>query len=165
MFLLASCGKEIPHDADIKRNFLDNKEVFERYVGVFIDNESKGLLSMESFPIESERKLMLNIEGGIGIDSDTVLIDMKEKLKVDLISVNEFQSGTDKKIGEISFYSYRGGIVTAGRAKGISFFVHGKPNYIEDSLSKYEPPVNAKFPEGVSRIYTDIENGWYLFVD
>jgi len=160
--MLISCGSKFTAtDSNLINNFNVNKQYFYKYVDLFANHN--GLTSIEAFHATTGVMLMVNVDLPSNITENEVLKDMKEKLGVDLISVHAFKDAINGPVDEISFYSYRVGLVTGGRVKGISYFKYSKPKVIEPNLSKYDPPQNARFPDNIKRVYTAIGDGWYLF--
>jgi len=143
VFVISCENKHAPTDKELKYNFKENSQVFEKYVDIFLNH--KGLNRIEASPVASKMTLRSNIDTSDYLDDQEVLSDMKEKLKVDLISVNAFKDAVGGPISEISFYSFRVGLVTGGNVKGISYFKYSKPKIIKADLDKYDQPNSGRF--------------------
>lgn len=158
--LLISCGPEnTPTDQELIRHFQSNRETFKKVLNVFMSEQ--GLQRVEIHDYGTGLKLWSNLED-VNFNKQELLYDLKQKLKVDLMQVRAFNS-VDGTVAEVSFFLYRTGIVSAGRAKGIAYFNYGVPKNIENDLDKYDPPQNKKIANDSGRIYVEIEDGWYLF--
>ena len=159
--LLMGCGPEdTPSDQELINNFQSNREAYEKVLKVFLSEPN--LDNVEINDYGTGLKLRSNLEN-VKFNKQDMFNDL-QKLNVELVKVVS-RRPVDESASEIQFISFRTGIVSAGRSKGVAYFRYGLPNNIDNDLDKYDPPINKIFPNDNENAYLKIEGRWYLFSD